>query len=531
MDNNRDIEKIEEQINSLKNRKNTIKKVEDNHEVFIDKKYSLGDKIPDEVIEEELEKTKVIEDINKIDNEDIETTSLSNESIVENKIAEDNTEEKIIEEKNGEEIDNNTDNSLDTDYKSKKKLILIIILLAVIVIFICVLFVLTKKEKTANYVIEEEKIDKKLTSQEKRFIINDYGSKLEELIRVYYNKNNKLLSYDDASKMIDYEYKIYCYDHEVYTDGKIYLNDCSINEEKTTYSYGEKIVIPEKEENGDFHVYVNKTTFNATLDKPDILNDYNDYSLKIDNVYGKVYLLNEYDPSYVFYLDSEKNGHMINFKNGKKALSSISYQSILPIKNGDGFEYDYVAIQVNNKWGIYKLSNNERVVSHIYDNVLVKYVGTDSNDNYIDSLSEGLIVVSNNDLIGVLSYYSGSEIIPVSYKSLVKVGSYLMGVDSNSNNHIFDYNGVEYLKDKYDKIYGIVSDKYILVKTKKNVLLVGLNGEIYYDYLDIKSDNYNYGIEYNDGVLFQFFGEDSKCINLYYDSVQKTGEIKDSVCN
>ena len=37
MDNSRDIEKIEEQINSLKNRKNTIKKVEDNHEVFIDK--------------------------------------------------------------------------------------------------------------------------------------------------------------------------------------------------------------------------------------------------------------------------------------------------------------------------------------------------------------------------------------------------------------------------------------------------------------------------------------------------------------
>jgi hypothetical protein len=53
---------------------------------------------------------------------------------------------------------------------------------------------------------------------------------------------------------------------------------------------------------------------------------------------------------------------MINFKTGNKIFESMNYSSVLPIKVNEVYDTDYVAVCINNKWGIYKISNNERVV-------------------------------------------------------------------------------------------------------------------------------------------------------------------------
>ena len=232
---------------------------------------------------------------------------------------------------------------------------------------------------------------------------------------------------------------------------------------------------------------------------------------------------------------------MINFKTGKKVMDNLTYQSMLPIKIGDIYDTKYIAIKISDKWGIYNITNNERVVSHKYDSVTPSLnMGTSGPALAVNTLDDGIIAVVNYgspSSYGVINYKNGKELIKQEYSSMLKSGSYLWAIDYYGEGHIFDYNGNEYLDGKYDKIYWIVDGKYILVNDKDDIKIVSPKGKDIYSFGKIKVGNINYGLSYNDGALFQFDNPEKEesdyntgCLELIYDASTKTGEVKTSFC-
>ncbi len=518
------IKKIDEQIESLKN---ASKKKDKNREIIIDKKFEYDDiGVGD---------TKKIENVSEIEEVVEETKKV--EPVTEVEVKEESTE--VVEETKEETVEN----IFEETPKKKNKLIPILVICGIVfVIILVIVLLIVLKPKTKNSSTDEEKV---LTKNEEKQVINGYGDALKGVIAVYYEKQNVLLEYDDAIKLIDYKYDVSCKTHEIYEDGSIYLDKCSIDDKSTKYSYGEKQ--EEKEEpkisEDAIKVYVSKKDSKATLEEPKNVDDYDLYTFEIDGAYSDLTLLSE-SSDYVFYSDNDYNVHMINYKNSKKVMDSLSYQAVLPIKIGDIYDTKYVAIKMNNKWGIYNITNNERVISHKYDSVTpTLYMGTSGPALFVNTLDEGIVAVVNygsNDnppAYGVVSYKTGKELIKQEYQYMLKSGSYLLATDFYGEKHIFDYEGTEYLDGKYDKIYWIVDGKYILVNDKDEIKLVTIKGKDIYSYGELKVGNINYGLTYNNGALFQLENPDADqndyntgCIEVIYNPSTKTGETKTTYC-
>ena len=514
------IKKIDEQIENLKK---ASKKKEKTSEVIIDRKYKYDDIGAGD--------TKKIDNVSSIKDEIKEEDTKKIETVSE-------IEEKPIQE---EKVEVSSEVVEDTPKKSK--LIPILIICGIVVIFLIIVLLIVLRPKTTN---TSNVVNKTLTKNEQKQVINKYGDALKGVIAVYYEKQNVLLEYDDAIKLIDYEYDVSCKTHEIYEDGSIYLSKCSIDNKATTYSYGEKQEKKEEPKISEdaIKVYVSKKNNKATLTEPKELDDYDLYAFEIDGAYSDLTLLSD-SSEYIFYSDSEYNIHMINYKTNKKVMDSLTYQSVLPIKVGDMHDTKYVAIKINNKWGIYNITNNERVVSHKYDSVTpLLSMGVSGPALYVSTLDDGIVAVVNytNEEnipaeLGIINYKTGKEIIKQEYKSMLKSGTYLWATDFYGEGHIFDYNGTEYLDGKFDKIYWIVDGKYILVNDKGEIKLVTIKGKDIYSYGKLKVGTINYGLTYNNGALFQFDNPDADendyntgCIEVIYDASTKTGETKTSYC-
>ncbi len=514
------IKKIDEQIESLKK---ASKKKEKTSEGIIDRKYKYDDIGAGD--------TKKIDNVSDIQEEIKEEDTKKIEKVSE-------IEEKPIQE---EKVEVSSEVVEDTPKKSK--IIPILIICGIVVVILIIVLLILLKPRATN---TSNDTNKTLTKNEQKQVINKYGDALKGVIAVYYEKQNVLLEYDDAIKLIDYEYDVSCKTHEIYEDGSIYLSKCSIDNKATTYSYGEKQEKKEEPKISDdaIKVYVSKKNNKATLIEPKELDDYDLYAFEIDGAYSDLTLLSD-SSEYIFYSDSEYNIHMINYKTNKKVMDSLTYQSVLPIKVGDMYDTKYVAIKINNKWGIYNITNNERVVSHKYDSVTpLLSMGVSGPALYVSTLDDGIVAVVNytNDEnipaeLGVINYKTGKEIIKQEYKSMLKSGTYLWATDFYGEGHIFDYNGTEYLDGKFDKIYWIVDGKYILVNDKGEIKLVTIKGKDIYSYGKLKVGNINYGLTYNNGALFQFDNPDADendyntgCIEVIYDASTKTGETKTSYC-
>lgn len=513
-----DIEKIDEQIEILKN---ASKKKEKNSEIIIDKKYEYDDIGPND--------TKRIETIDEIKEEDIEKTKEVKE-----------ISSEVLEEQSMSDVVDEINEKKEIQQPIKKNTIISILIgCGILVIILIIILLIVLHPKKINTSSNDNKF---LTRNEQKKVINGYGDALKGVIAVYSEKQNVLLEYDDAIKLIDYKYKVVCKTHEIYEDGSIYLDKCKIDDKTTVYSYGkkqEKKQEPKISEDA-IKVYVSKKDNKVTLNEPKNVDDYDMYAFEIDGAYSDLTLLSD-SSDYIFYSDTEYNVHMINFKTNKKVMDNLTYQSLLPIKIGNIYDTKYIAIKMNDKWGIYNITNNERTVSHKYDSITpTLYMGISGPALEVNALDEGIVAVANygdTASYGVIDYRTGKELIKQEYKSMLKSGSYLWAIDYYDDGHIFDYNGTEYLNGKFDKIYWIVDGKYVLVNEDNEIKIVSIKGKDIYSYEKVNVGKLNYGLTYNNGALFQFENPDKDesdyntgCVELIYDSTTKAGEVKTSFC-
>lgn len=523
MDNKEDIDKLDRQINKLTHalEEEQEKDLDKEREVIIDRKYAYDD--VDDGDTKRLDKIDDIEDYEE--QEEIEEKPKKMTRVERMEEQEEQIEEK---ETRVERLEEQEETEQKEKMSKKKKIIIICSIVGVLLIALIILLVVFNKSKKV-----ETNVSDKLSNSEQKDIITDYGDALKSVVAVYYENQKVLLEYDDAVKLVDFDYKVKCSEHEIYEDGEIYLNKCKIDNQTTKYSYGKKQEKQEVEETDDkIKVYVNKETKKVTLKEPTDIDKYDVYGFNIDEAYTDLTLLSEAGSDYVYYRDKEYNVHMLNFKTGLKALNPLNYTSIVPIRNEGEMDLSYAAVEVNNMWGIYNIETRERVVNHIYQIIAPTLaLGVSVPPLYLETLDLDKVAVYDGNHFGVINYKTGKEIVPVKYKRMLLSGDYLWSVDDNEIGHILDSSNNEYLNDKYDQVYGFVSGKYALIKDHKNIKLVQLDGKVLYDYGEIELGKFDYALDYN-GAVFTFSKDDNyeNCIEVKYDSSTKKGEVKDIVC-
>lgn len=481
---------------------------------------------------DDLEKTKEIDTITDISDEKLEEDCEvidDDKTIVGDKIVEENiVNDKVLE-----------DNNDDKENKSKCKKKIIIILSCLIVLLLLIWLCLDiKKNKDKEKIKDDVYNQSELSEKEKENKIKSYGKKLEKVISDYYKENNVLLSYDEALKLIKNDDDISCSIHEIYDDGGVYLSDCSFGGKKTKYSYGEKRQVNEPteivEDNTKINVYINKSTGKATLTKPTNIKDYDIYVVDCGRIYQNATLFE--NTQYVLYQTSDYYMQLKNYVTNKKILENVSYKAILPFKNKDGYDTKYLAVLIDNKWGIYNLDTGKVIVAASFDGFSIG-----SNNNSTTGPMEMITPVKNNLVIaykgqkyGVVDYTSGVEVIPFTYSNISKVGDYLYAsVEYGLNGVIYDLDGKIVVDKKYNNVYGVTNGNYVLVNKDNRIVLVNMSGKVIFDFGDDTGlGKLNFMIENNGELFFQFhLAEDTEnCKEYIYNLSTGNGSTDEVSC-
>ena len=495
-----DIKKIDKEIDNLKNR-GKHEKEEEIVDKSDTKKFDM-DNYEDEVVEEE--DTKKIEEVHE-------------------------TREERLEEKE-KEIKEEVEEEKPKKGKKIWPFILIGVLLLLIIIIVAVVLLLRggKKEVT---VVNADK-EKELSSKKQEEIINGYGQAVEGVIGAYFKDQSVLLKFDDASKLVDYKYKVKCDTSVVYDDGKVYLKDCTINGKKTKYFYGEEQKEPEFNEKTSFKVYYDTKNKKASLDK---IEGAKTYIVDTGAKYADPELLSKRDDlPYVLWVDEKYQAHVANYTTGKEVLGNITYSNCQPIKNNSGYT-NYAVVTIGEKCAVYNFVTGEKITSTIYDYARSFFgLGVSGPASSIPAIGDtDNIVLSKGNRNYVVDFTNGNTIIG-DYGYFAVSGDYIIVADdyNSSSRDIFDFDGKQYFKDQYDRIYDLVDGKYLLVNKDSHVVLVNTKGTVLNDFGDDSEiGGYNFGIKYEDGVIFQLYktDENNDCIEFIY-SKSKGSEKKSIMC-
>ena len=536
------MDKLEKQIKELQEESEHYNDMLE--ETFDDEKMVRVRKDPDddedtkEFNEEEIEEDIVEED------EDTKEFNKTEEEPEEEYIPKHEKEEEQVVEEVKEEQPKKKNN--------KKKIIIIslitAIVIALIVIILVVVFTLNKKEE-----IPVEKEDKYSSSNLKK-ILNNYGKSIEDVISINLDNKKELLKFEDADDLVEFPNKVKCKTKEVYEDGKIYLEECTIDGHKTKSTYGTKQEAKEEEakviEDGSFYVYEKENKYTLETPKENEIENYNKYLITTGTEPSGITLLNEYNAKYVFYYDKDYNVWMKNIKTNKDAVPMRGITSVLPIKTKYEFDTTFVGVSNGTYWGIYNLNTGLLDVKMNYTSISPNlYMGTSGPPQYIEVLTDNNIAaIDTNDKVGVINYQTGDIVIPFDTNGMQKSGSYLWKYQYTyndktheseyTNKSIYDFEGDKYLENKYDDIYGIVDGKYILVRDNKNIKMVLIDGKELYNYKEINNlGSINFSIGFNQNPVFQFNKKDktgttseNECIEVSYDNKNKKGSYKDFTC-
>lgn len=318
-------------------------------------------------------------------------------------------------------------------------------------------------------------------------------------------------------KLVKTKEKIKCHEHEIYDDGTIYLNKCSINGIMTNYSYGEVKEVA----NNKLKVYVEISSNKATLDKPSASKEalYNIYEVDCGENYSGAYLIDDY----VVYYDINNLVQMRNFKENKKVLENIDYKEVVPIKLGDKiYDTTSVAVKIGDFFGIYKLTG-EQVISPMYSELVADINKKVTKRNSISVIYGTLIVVSDGDNYGVIDYTTNKTIIPFEFEDIALNDNYVLATTGETG-RLFDFTGKEYFVG--NNIYGS-AEGYFLTKEDESIKLSLIDGNNLYDYGIINNIGKYYSSKINkDTVTFQLFDTETngRCIEFVYNIDDKSGE-------
>ena len=492
---------------------------------------------------------KIDEQIKLLKNENIKTTTLSNNETVITEITDPEDENHVIniDYINSEVLENtkelktlkdiNVNEEVDkvdekfektngikiTDKKNKNgKIILIVLGIIILILVFIVILLLVFKGKDNDKKVDRnnndtEEVKKELTKDQMIKIINEYGLNLEKEIASYYAKNNFLPEFSVINNLVIMDNEVVCHVHEIYEDKKIYLTDCMVDYVDVEHTYGVKQEVKEEVvDNNNVKVYVNKHNKEVTLDEPKDIENYILYSSNVDgDIHGLTLVKNT---SYLIYYDNSGNnpyGVLYNYILGKKAFYKIDYKYISVLRNSSSEYLTYAIIYTNdNKGKIYNLITGDSV-SEEYDTI------------HQVEVSKERIVVVNNNKSGLINYVTGNEIIPLEYDSISSSGNSIIGLKGDTA-FIFDDDGNQYLTNisKIGFHRSMVVDRYVFSGKK----LYNINGNAVCEF-DLEYPILTkYGVITNDNVIYHIeSNNEDKCL-VYNVSSKECSVVTEDEC-
>jgi len=398
-------------------------------------------------------------------------------------------EENELEEKEEEEIEKDIPSKIKNDSekskltkKQKIQIIVSVVLLIVVIVGIVLFFLLNGKEKKKESNTNKNSnsnVEEPINYQE---IVNQYGAKLDELVENYSKQNGKT---PDLNALLDYakvgDYKISCKVQTINASSrKVYLEDCTVNDSKETYSYGVKEV--SKPVSKELKVYVGDRGYGKEylfFDEEDDKQSFKEYATipcEFDNcegydAYEKYFIVREainiedgFTHGYNYYIYDYQNKKYLDVK----ILNPDSFEIL-----GYNQEFYGVYYNVNDKDYIY--SNVSGKIFNINGEYIIN-MGWDP--DYL--LPSGYVPVSmDNDITNFINLKSGKVVYSIkdvygfTIDTTTQKGYIIQGIKKSSNEEYDDYNFKIYDSKGYELFDGEVFDGFY---TENSVFVTWKNG-------------------------------------------------------
>lgn len=418
--------------------------------------------------------------------------------------------------------------------KQKVQIAISVLVLILVVIFVIVFFLLKRDEKVEEPSNINSNIVEPVDEQE---IVNQYGIKLEDLVMNYSQQNGKI---PEVESLLEYvkvgDYKISCKEVSISSTKKVYLGECSVNDSKETYSYGEK---EEKKVTGNtLTVYRGDTEYGINYTfvyNEEYEGDYKAIAtipcrtVSCDGykVYEQYAVISETklsstgETSLIYYIYDYKNNKYLDFK--------VSNPEILQVL---GFDNKFYGIYYNNNTtnSIYSISaNKEFFVEGEFLSDMGWYPNSMLSIGYVPlckenktdfvNLNTGKVIYSIDDVkdfhtdtktgnVYILKGISkSSEEYAYTYKIYDSKGFELFDGEDFDNFYVENGTFVT-VKDNIFKVYNAnhqtiytskkyvdvmdVWDNYLLVVDGTNLNLIDYKGNILTTFLKDWSDKYTY---------------------------------------
>lgn len=412
-----------------------------------------------------------------------------------------------------------------TKRSKKNKKILIVVLISIILVSligVILFFILNKKEPIENDIplsIDYEKV------------INEYGDIVYNIINDYNDTFSVYPDWEYIEKEIKYDkYNVSCSIHNIYDDGTIYLDSCTVDSKKIKYSYGsikeeisKKINIYSLEQN-DYILYLEEAekdsllvgTITCKTEECEYISAYDKYAIIKEDEYYIYDYTNDTLIFGPFKLNEKEILHhentlygVIYEENNKFNIYNVKKDKILKNIKGDLLEgnmnlipsmfYKYNYVILKNK-GIYNFVNlNTGNISYSIEENISNFIENKDKKiiyitTYIDDPTNFKIMNSNGKLLFNGESYS---------KFILNEDSILVG---NKNKFkIYDYDlKLKITSKTYDDLIAIYKD-YVVVVEDSNLKIVDFKDKeiVKFDY-ELK-DNHKF-----DNMLSGIVEEDNK---------------------
>lgn len=509
----------------------------------------------------DLENTRELENLNKLVEEELlkEEVQEQNTGIVEMTEMENKAETKKEVVKDIVREDNDFIDIEKQEKKNKKTLIILIsIISGILIITSIILIILFSKDKP-----EEEK--EVLINYEK--VITTYGDNISGIVKDYLSNNEEIPTWQYVIEKLEYDkYEVECSNHNIYSDGSIYLSDCKVDDKETKHTYGvEKEEIKEgkkiniyKQDYEGYAVYSEESNNSSNLigtitckseecsyinafDKYVLIKEDDEYYLydyTNDSINFGPFLLNyEYDILVyntdlygILYKDGDKN-NIYNVKTGKifKDVRGTLLLDEMQFTPSVMYKYNY-AVLVNNGKNDFVNLKTGNVSYTIEDNIgtfndtgKLVYITT-----YISDYSKFKIYNSNGKVL-----FDGKE-----YSHFI-IGSNTLLVADENTFKVYDSNlKLKTTSKKYDQIIGLyenfvvaVNGSNLLILSVEDVLLTTFENGWDKDNYILQSNLSGWFTEENKNGIYLVvenkkipYGTQGNCIEYYYiPSTQESG--------
>ena len=440
---------------------------------------SIASRSEVEELEELIENQKQLTDLENT-KELVNLDSLVQEELTKEEVIEDKTKSIDIVEKLVTNKEYNKEEIIDEfkEKKNKKKLIIIISIISLILIIgIILLFVFlgkddNKKEVTINY----------------KKVIDEYGDSIVEIVNNYIKENEEIPTWEYVIENIKYKkYEVKCTNHNIYSDGSIYLSSCKVNNKKTKYTYGKEI--EEIKEGKKISIY--KESYDGYTG---YLSEPSKYTTPVGSITCETETCEFVSAFDKYVIIKEKNEqYLYDYTNSSLIFGPFIPNNVL-VNNNTLYGILYKENNINN---IYSLSAN-KILNNIKGNLLPEEVNLDPSIMY----KYNYVIMENNNKNDFVNLKTGnisytiketiSEFIEDSNKKIVYIKAYTKSPDKFK---IYNSNG--------KSLFG--GEEYSNFIISKNILVSNdTNFKVYDRDLKLKTSSQTYDeiIDFNEDFVF-----------------------------